>query len=149
MIFYTYKERNGLLKPAAVVMQLHQMHVNICFAQCICKCKRIPCVRYSNKETLGFTSVGWKTFAVNNSLPFFPCLPIEALPLYTSIQDTAAKNIFLVQLALFGTDFLFALNENLGVGRIFCLSTHGCNPRVRSKKHSHVEVSWCLKNKAK
>lgn len=69
MIFYTYQEQKGLLKPAAVVMQLHHKHMNVCFAQSLCKRGRV-CVVSSNKETRGFCISGLENICCENSVPF-------------------------------------------------------------------------------
>lgn len=87
MIFYPYTEQKELLKPAAVVMQLHQMHTKFCLAQFICECERIPRLVHSNKDTLGLTSVGWKIFAVKAVSPSPLSLHLECY-LFTHLFRT-------------------------------------------------------------
>lgn len=142
-----YKEQKGLPKPTAAVMLLHQIHANIFLPSISASMKEFP-APYSLMRSTRFYISGLENICSENSRPLFPLLCNWSVHLYTATQGTAAKNIFVVQLSVFGTDSLFALNGRIGVGRIYCLPTHGYNPRVWPKTHSHLTVNCCLRTKA-
>lgn len=89
VIFYPYTEQKELLEPAAVLMQLHQMHTNNCLAQFTCECERIPHLVHSNKDALGFISVGWKIFAMK---------AVSPSPLSLQLEHYLFKHLFRTQL---------------------------------------------------
>lgn len=93
MILYPCTEQKELLEPAAVVMQLHQMHMKICLAQFVCECQRIPHLVQSNQDTLGFTSVGWKIFAVKAVPPSPLSLQLEHY-VFTHLFRTQLQGTF-------------------------------------------------------